>query len=71
MIVLVFVGILIVVLIGFAQLLGLIFGAILAFWPRRKEPHFSEPPSHVRLLESHVVTEEDLEGWDGEDELEL
>lgn len=70
MIVLLAVGVLIAILIGIAQILGLIFGAILAFSKPRSQK-YADPPSHVRLLESHKVTDEDLEGWDGEDELEL
>jgi len=64
------VAVLIAILVGIAQILGLFFGAVLAFMKPRSQK-YAEPPSHVRLLESHKVTEEDLEGWDGEDELEI
>ena len=72
MIVLLLVGGLIVALLFFAQIIGFALGGIWA-WRERpsRQTQVQEPPSHVRLLESHEVTEEDLEGWDGKDELEI
>lgn len=70
MIVLVLVGVLMVILLGFAQVMGLIFGAILAFGkPRSKKLRAQSGPSYMTPPERDWGTE--LEGWDGEDELDI
>jgi hypothetical protein len=72
MIVLLAAGVIVAVIVVFAQGLGM----FIAFWmtlfaarPRRRT--LQEPPSGVRILGSSQVVQEDLEGWDGAEELEV
>jgi hypothetical protein len=72
-VILIGVAFLIFVLTAVAGIIGTVLGAIFSLFTdptRKKFQHFQEPPSGVRLIESKIY-DQDLEGWNGEDELDI